>query len=344
MPKLRIFLAVGVALSAASLSACTSTGNGVSPDLALNSAVPVVEDEESADFPLPETVAVLPTAYAPVEGAPVPLVAEATEAPADATALVAEAALPEGTLPPPSRPGDPIAIAQPQPATVQVASLAPVALPSAYATPEAGASSGNVDQLIAKYAAIYEVPVDLVRHVVKRESNFYPGAYNKGHWGLMQIKHSTARGLGYDGPPNGLLDAETNLKYAVKYLRGALLVADGDYARADNLYRRGYYYDAKRKGLLSETGMGADRHRMRSKEEVAELAQPQVEFPPVAEVIPASVQGEFPPAPAAPDATPVPTALGATPVAAPSADMPVITPATAPVPTAAPAGAATAGA
>ncbi|TIW30226.1 MAG: lytic transglycosylase domain-containing protein, partial [Mesorhizobium sp.] len=67
----------------------------------------------------------------------------------------------------------------------------------------------------------YEVPVDLVRRVVSRESTFNPKAYNRGHWGLMQIKHATARGMGYDGPASGLFDAETNLKYAVKYLRGA---------------------------------------------------------------------------------------------------------------------------
>nr|WP_245432670.1 transglycosylase SLT domain-containing protein [Mesorhizobium loti] len=120
---------------------------------------------------------------------------------------------------------------------------------------------GEVDRLIAKYAVLYEVPVELVRSVVKRESTFNPLAYNNGHWGLMQIKHATARGMGYGGSPKGLFDAETNLKYAVKYLRGAFLVANGDYKRADRLYQTGYYYDAKRKGLLEETGLGRDRKR-----------------------------------------------------------------------------------
>ncbi len=105
--------------------------------------------------------------------------------------------------------------------------------------------------------------MQLVRRVVKRESNFYPGAYNHGHWGLMQIKHATARGMGYDGSARGLLDAETNLKFAVKYLRGAWMVADGNPDLADRLYQRGYYYDAKRKGLLDETGLGRDRVRRR---------------------------------------------------------------------------------
>ncbi|SDA81933.1 lytic transglycosylase domain-containing protein [Mesorhizobium qingshengii] len=120
---------------------------------------------------------------------------------------------------------------------------------------------GDVDRLIVKYAALYQVPADLVRHVVNRESTFNPKAYNNGHWGLMQIKHATARGMGYDGPAKGLFDAETNLKYAVKYLRGAWLVAGGNAKRADWLYQTGYYFDAKRKGLLEATGLGTDRKR-----------------------------------------------------------------------------------
>ncbi|PSJ58259.1 lytic transglycosylase domain-containing protein [Pseudaminobacter soli (ex Li et al. 2025)] len=302
-------MAVGVALSAACLSACTSTGNGTAPDLALNTA-PV--DEQSADFPLPETVAVLPSSYAPVEGAPVPLVADAT------------GALPEGQLPPPTRPGDPM-LTTPQKAGTQVASLEPMMPASAYATADTGpAAPAEIEPLIQKYAAIYEVPADLVRRVVKRESTFNPSAYNRGHWGLMQIKHSTARGMGYDGPARGLLDAETNLKYSVKYLRGAFLVAKGDPERADRLYQRGYYYDAKRMGLLGAAGLSSDRHRMRSPGEEQQTAAipvaATVEFPPTSEVIPASMKGQFPPAPAAPGPD----------------DLPVITPTTAPVPTAAP--------
>ncbi|MDX8480229.1 transglycosylase SLT domain-containing protein [Mesorhizobium sp. VK24D] len=130
--------------------------------------------------------------------------------------------------------------------------------------PEQHASGprAEIERLIEKYSAIYEVPVDLVRHVVNRESTFNPKAYNHGHWGLMQIKHATARGMGYYGPASGLFDAETNLKYAVKYLRGAWLVSGGNAKRADVLYQTGYYYDAKRKGLLEQTGLGVDRARL----------------------------------------------------------------------------------
>jgi soluble lytic murein transglycosylase-like protein len=109
--------------------------------------------------------------------------------------------------------------------------------------------------LIDRYARAYGVPADLVHRVVIRESRHVPAARNGPYYGLMQIHPQTARTMGYRGAPDGLLDAETNLKYAVKYLRGAWLVADGDRDEAVGWYARGYYYEAKRKGLLEETGL-----------------------------------------------------------------------------------------
>lgn len=124
------------------------------------------------------------------------------------------------------------------------------------------ARSPELDNLIARYAAHHEIPVELLRRVVKRESTFNPAARNGPYWGLMQILPATARTMGYQGTPEGLLDAETNLKYAGKYLRGAYLVADGNHDQAVRFYARGYYYDAKRKGLLEETGLRPARKRM----------------------------------------------------------------------------------
>jgi soluble lytic murein transglycosylase-like protein len=109
--------------------------------------------------------------------------------------------------------------------------------------------------MIERYAGTYQVPVDLVQRVVIRESRHVPTARNGRYYGLMQIDPATARAMGYKGDPRGLLDAETNLRYAVKYLRGAWLVADGDRDEAVGWYARGYYYEAKRKGLLEETGL-----------------------------------------------------------------------------------------
>ena len=126
-------------------------------------------------------------------------------------------------------------------------------VPLAYA--DATPSGSSVDGLISKYAVLYDVPESLVRRMVQRESGFNPGARNGPYYGLMQIRHDTARTMGYGGSASGLLDAETNLKYAVKYLRGAYVVAGYNSDGAMRNYARGYYYDAKRMGLLEEAGL-----------------------------------------------------------------------------------------
>ncbi|MBP2549017.1 soluble lytic murein transglycosylase-like protein [Neorhizobium galegae] len=124
--------------------------------------------------------------------------------------------------------------------------------PGAPVPATAEASTPTLNKLIKRYAGMYGVPESLVHRVVHRESRYDPKAYNKrGYFGLMQIKYSTAKSMGYSGTPEGLLDAETNLKYAIKYLRGAWLVADNEPDDAIGLYARGYYYDAKRKDMLN---------------------------------------------------------------------------------------------
>lgn len=109
--------------------------------------------------------------------------------------------------------------------------------------------------LIRKYAVIYDMPESLLHRVIQRESRYNAGARNGPYYGLMQIHPQTARGMGYTGPAAGLLDAETNLTFAGKYLRGAWLVSRGDESEAVMWYARGYYYEAKRLGLLEETGL-----------------------------------------------------------------------------------------
>ena len=109
--------------------------------------------------------------------------------------------------------------------------------------------------LIRKYAQIYRMPESLIHRVIQRESGYNPRARNGPYYGLMQILPATARTMGYRGTPSGLLDAETNLKYAGKYLRGAWLVSHGSQSKAVYWYASGYYYEAKRQGLLEETGL-----------------------------------------------------------------------------------------
>jgi soluble lytic murein transglycosylase-like protein len=109
--------------------------------------------------------------------------------------------------------------------------------------------------LIEAAAARHGVPEALVQRVVIRESRHDPGARNGPYMGLMQIHPSTARGMGFRGSAEELLDPGVNLEYAVRYLRGAWLVADGDQEEAVGWYARGYYYEAKRRGMLEATGL-----------------------------------------------------------------------------------------
>ena len=111
--------------------------------------------------------------------------------------------------------------------------------------------------LVRKYADVHDIPESLLHRVIQRESGYNPSARNGPYYGLMQILPQTAQTMGYRGSPEGLLDAETNLRYAGRYLRGAWLVAEGDPDAAVMWYARGYYYEAKRKGLLEETGLRA---------------------------------------------------------------------------------------
>lgn len=148
-------------------------------------------------------------------------------------------------------------------ATAALANFAPANakghMPDAAVVPGApvalGYAGSALDPLIAHYSQQYNVPERLVRRVIVRESNYNPAARNGPYYGLMQISHATASGMGYRGSPSGLLDAETNLRYAVRYLAGAYVTARGNEDQAVRFYARGFYYDAKRAGLLEASGL-----------------------------------------------------------------------------------------
>jgi soluble lytic murein transglycosylase-like protein len=76
--------------------------------------------------------------------------------------------------------------------------------------------------IINEYASSYGVPTKLAAAVVSIESNYNPHRRGKaGEIGLMQIKLSTARMMGYSGSAKGLYDPETNIEYGMKYLAKA---------------------------------------------------------------------------------------------------------------------------
>jgi soluble lytic murein transglycosylase-like protein len=126
--------------------------------------------------------------------------------------------------------------------------LASIAAITAFVLPDAGrAQRADYNELVARHAQANGVPEALVHRVIVRESRYQPRLVGRGGTiGLMQIKLSTARGLGYTGSAEGLRDPDTNLTYAVKYLAGAYRAANGDHARAIHYYASGYYYAAKR--------------------------------------------------------------------------------------------------
>ncbi len=132
-----------------------------------------------------------------------------------------------------------------------------IAAPIAFAQDQRWApldANGNLDALIVRHAAANNVPEDLIRRVIKRESGGNPRIVSKGNFGLMQIKLATARSMGYTGTAAGLLDADTNMTYAVKYLAGAYRAADGNANRAVHYYAAGYYYAARAKGITNRNG------------------------------------------------------------------------------------------
>lgn len=135
--------------------------------------------------------------------------------------------------------------------------------PAAKAPPGLGKNGLYVNETrhlrsrISFWSRHYGIPAEIVQRVIIRESHHRPGMRNGPYFGLMQIAPQTARTMGYRGPDSGLLDADTNLRYGVKYLYGAWLVAEGDPDDTIGWYSRGYYYEAKRKGLLKQTGLRA---------------------------------------------------------------------------------------
>jgi soluble lytic murein transglycosylase-like protein len=113
----------------------------------------------------------------------------------------------------------------------------------------ASANEGAYSAMVARHAAANGLPASLVHRVIMRESRYNPRAVSKGNYGMMQIRLGTARAMGYRGDASGLLDPETNMTYAVKYLAGAYRAAGGSHDRAVSNYARGYYYAAKAQGF-----------------------------------------------------------------------------------------------
>ena len=113
-----------------------------------------------------------------------------------------------------------------------------------------GSGSGRYHALIAKYARANGVPIKLAHAVVRVESAYRANARGgAGEIGLMQLKLSTARMMGYGGSAKGLYNPETNIRYGMKYLGEAHRLAGGSTCGTILRYNAGH--GAKRMNPVS---------------------------------------------------------------------------------------------
>jgi hypothetical protein len=142
-------------------------------------------------------------------------------------------------------------------------SLAALAACGRRPAPEAAVAPGGsaeMRRLVSRYAGVHGIPEALLHRVVQRESGYNAAARNGPYYGLMQIMPETARTMGFRGEPDELLDAETNLRWAGAYLRGAYIVADGDMDGGRGLVRPAATTTRRRdRCLLVETGAAGPR-------------------------------------------------------------------------------------
>lgn len=110
-------------------------------------------------------------------------------------------------------------------------------------------------RLINHYADLYDVPAALIHRLIDRESDYRPHLRAGPYYGLLQMLPETARTMGHRGAASELLDPDQNLRWGVKYLRGAYLLSGGDFDGAIMRYARGYYYEARDRCMLVETGL-----------------------------------------------------------------------------------------
>jgi Transglycosylase SLT domain len=96
-------------------------------------------------------------------------------------------------------------------------------------------------ELITQEAERTGLDPPLVDAVIKVESDYRPDVIGAaGEIGLMQVRPSTARLLGFGGTDRELAEPATNVRLGVTYLAKAWSLAHGDLCRALMKYRAGH--------------------------------------------------------------------------------------------------------
>ncbi|CAH1657661.1 Transglycosylase-like protein with SLT domain [Hyphomicrobiales bacterium] len=203
--------------------------------------VSAATSRRKAPRPLDLTSAALrkPVAASLVTGVPRSPAASAVAAENPADKAVVPSSIAVRTPQPPPAPAR-VTVAPAKPLKVAIAEPGTAEIAGSRSMTDAGPAAGGVHSLIAHHAAANGVPVDLATAVVRVESRFNPRARNGVNVGLTQISTATARGMGYQGPVQGLYDADTNLRYGIRYLAQAYRLAGGDTCRTVLKYQAGH--------------------------------------------------------------------------------------------------------